>query len=339
MGDGKPATMPKVLGSTRTRQTQCITQILMKRKYPIVTDSYVNAAEAPLRLMAVHAHPDDESSKGAATTAKYAAEGVGVMVVSCTGGERGDLLNPSYQALHLNDQDIAALRQVEMANAAAILGVAHEWLGYEDSGYHEGDPADWVLPENSFAARSVEEEVEALVRVVRRFRPQVMTTYDENGGYPHPDHIRCHVVSLGAYRAAGDPDQFPDAGEPWTVLKLYYNIGFSYQRMMAINDAVVATGQESPFTEWIQRFKDNPRRDAFERATTHIPVAEFFQQRDDALRAHATQIDPDAHWFAVPPELERSVWPTEEFELADSRVASTVPESDLFAGLREPVRV
>ena len=300
-----------------------------------MTDRNVTAAQAELRLMAVHAHPDDESSKGAATTARYASEGVGVMVVSCTGGERGDLLNPSYQGMDMNIEDIAALRQVEMANAAEILGVAHEWLGYEDSGYHEGDPAEWVLPENSFAAHSPEEEIEALVRIVRRFRPQVMTTYDENGGYPHPDHIRCHVVSIGAYRAAGDPDQFPDAGEPWTVSKLYYNVGFSMKRMTAIHEAVLATGAESPYTEWIERFKSMDRKDSFERATTHIPVADFFQQRDDALRAHATQIDPNAHWFAVPHELERGVWSTEEYELADSRVPTELPEDDLFAGLRD----
>jgi mycothiol S-conjugate amidase len=304
-----------------------------------VIDRNTRAGQAPLRLMAVHAHPDDESSKGAATMAKYAAEGVGVMVVSCTGGERGDVLNPSYQAMHMNDADIAALRQVEMANAAEILGVAHEWLGYEDSGYHEGDPAAWELPANSFAMHSPEEEIERLVRIVRAFRPQVMTTYDENGGYPHPDHIRCHVVSVGAYRAAGDPDQFPDAGAPWTVSKLYYNVGFSLRRMVAINDAVVATGQESPFAEWIKRFEEHPRKDAYDRATTHIPVADFFQQRDDALRAHATQIDPDAHWFAVPHELEREVWPTEEFELADTKVESSIPETDLFAGVRDPARV
>ncbi len=285
--------------------------------------------------MAVHAHPDDESSKGAATTAKYVAEGVGVMVVSCTGGERGDVLNPSYQAMHLDLVDIAALRLVEMANAAEVLGVAHAWLGYQDSGYHEGDPAEWVLPDGCFAKESVDEEVEALVKLVREFKPQVMTTYDENGGYPHPDHIRCHVVSIGAYEAAGDPDQYPDAGPAWQVSKLYYNVGFSLSRMVAIHEAALAAGLESPFVEWIERFRAHPRPDAAERATTHIAVSDYFQQRDDALRAHATQIDPDAHWFAFPHEMEREVWPTEEYELAQSRVPSTLPETDLFAGLRE----
>ncbi|AZI59372.1 mycothiol conjugate amidase Mca [Nakamurella antarctica] len=285
--------------------------------------------------MAVHAHPDDESSKGAATLAKYSADGIGVMVVSCTGGERGDLLNPRFKDLHLDMEGIAELRREEMATAAQILGVAHEWLGYEDSGYHEGDPATWDLPENCFAHRDPEEEIEALVRIIRRFRPQVMTTYDESGGYPHPDHIRCHVVSLGAFEAAGDPARFPDAGEPWTVSKLYYNVGFSMKRMIAINDAVVATGVVSPYADWITRFTENPRPDPYERATTHIDVADYFQHRDDALKAHATQIDPDAHWFAVPHELEKQVWRTDDYELARASVPTSAPENDLFAGVRE----
>ncbi len=302
-----------------------------------MSDRNASAAAAPLRLMAVHAHPDDESSKGAATLAKYSADGVGVMVVSCTGGERGDLLNPRFKDLHLDLVDIAALRREEMATAAAILGVAHEWLGYEDSGYHEGDPALWDLPENSFAHRDPEEEIEALVKIVRRFRPQVMTTYDETGGYPHPDHIRCHVVSMGAFEAAGDPDRFPDAGEPWQVAKLYYNVGFSMKRMIAINDAVVASGVESPYLDWIKRFTENPRPDPYERATSHIDVGDYFQQRDDALKAHATQIDPDAHWFAVPHELEMSVWRNDDYELARSHIEISAPEDDLFAGIREQV--
>lgn len=293
------------------------------------------AAAASLRLMAVHAHPDDESSKGAATLARYVAEGAGVMVVSCTGGERGDVLNPALKSLEMDPDELAARRQVEMANAAAALGVAHEWLGYTDSGYHEGDPAGWELPAGSFAALDPDEEIEALVRIVRRFRPHVMTTYDEKGGYPHPDHIRCHVVAVGAFRAAGDSERYPDAGEPWTVSKLYYNVGFSLRRMRAIHDAVLAAGGTSPFAQWIDRATELGLPDNYLRATTHVEVSEFFGHRDDALRAHATQIDPDAHWFAVPRDMERSIWPTEEFELADSRVESTLPESDLFAGIRE----
>jgi mycothiol S-conjugate amidase len=297
-------------------------------------DRTAAALTAPLRLMAVHAHPDDESSKGAASLAKYATEGVGVVVVSCTGGERGDVLNPK---LAIDGVDVPALRITEMARAAEILGVAHVWLGYADSGYHEGPPESWELPADSFGALDADQEIAALVKVVRQFRPHVMTTYDENGGYPHPDHIRCHVVSVGAFEAAGDPEAYPDAGEPWQPLKLYYNVGFSRERILAINSAVKERTGEGPFDEWIQRFSEHPRPDPASRITTRVPVADFFQIRDAALKAHETQIDPDSHWFAIPHDLEAEIWGTDDYELARSLVDAPLPEDDLFAGVRQRV--
>lgn len=179
--------------------------------------------------MAVHAHPDDESSKGAATTARYADEGHDVLVVTLTGGERGSILNPAMDTPGVLER-IHEIRREEMAAAARALGVRQHWLGFVDSGLPEGDPLP-PLPEGSFALVPLEEATEALVRVVREFKPHVMTTYDETGGYPHPDHIRCHEVSMAAFEAAGDPERFPDAGEPWTPLKLYYDHGFSMKRM------------------------------------------------------------------------------------------------------------
>ena len=152
--------------------------------------------------MAVHAHPDDESSKGAATTARYADEGARVMVVTLTGGERGDILNPAMDLPEVHGR-MAEIRRDEMAKAAEILGVEHHWLGFVDSGLPEGDPLP-PLPDGCLGVVPLEEPIEALVRVIRKFRPHVMTTYDENGGYPHPDHIRCHEVSVAAYEAAGD---------------------------------------------------------------------------------------------------------------------------------------
>jgi mycothiol S-conjugate amidase len=150
-----------------------------------------------LRLMAVHAHPDDESSKGAATMARYVDEGHDVLVVSCTGGERGDILNPRLaDDIHIQ-RDLPRVRREEMARAQEILGVQHTWLGFVDSGLPEGDPLP-PLPEGCFALEPLEVTTEALVREIRRFRPHVMTTYDENGGYPHPDHIMCHTVSMAA---------------------------------------------------------------------------------------------------------------------------------------------
>ncbi|ROS23028.1 mycothiol S-conjugate amidase [Cellulomonas sp. PhB150] len=287
-----------------------------------------------LRLMAVHAHPDDESSKGAATTARYAAEGVDVLVVSCTGGERGDVLNPSYGPLEGGLDVIRAVREQEMAAAAAALGVRQHWLGFVDSGLPEGDPLP-PLPEGCFALVPLEEASAPLVELVREFRPHVITTYDPSGGYPHPDHIMCHRVSAEAYAAAGDPERYVGRGEPWTPLKLYYNHGFSMRRMRAVHEAIIAAGRESPFGEWIEsrQAAEIPEREV----TTRIECAEYFDQRDAALRAHATQIDPDGFFFAVPRAVEVAQWSTEEYELADSRVPTDLPEDDLFAGIRETV--
>jgi mycothiol S-conjugate amidase len=283
--------------------------------------------------MHVHAHPDDESSKGAATTAKYVAEGVDVHVVTCTGGERGSILNPAMDRPEVLE-NMAAIRREEMDRAREILGVRQDWLGFVDSGWPEGDPPP-PLPEGCFGLVPLEEATERLVRLVREFRPHVMTTYDENGGYPHPDHVMCHKVSVAAFDAAGDPDRFPDAGEPWQPLKLYYHHSFHRTRTQALHDAMVARGMESPYAERLEEWKPDPEHDA--RITTRVPCAEYFPVRDQALLAHATQIDPHGAWFACPLEVHQEAWPTEDYELAKSLVTSELPEDDLFAGIREEV--
>ncbi len=287
-----------------------------------------------LRLMAVHAHPDDESSKGAATMARYVAEGHEVMVVACTGGEAGSILNPAMDRPDVLE-NMAAIRREEMARAAEILGVRHRWLGFVDSGLPEGDPLP-PLPEGCFALTPLEESTPPLVEVIREFRPHVIITYDENGGYPHPDHIRCHEVSVAAFEAAGDPDRYPELGEPWQPLKLYYSHGFSRAKLLAFHEALLAAGLESPYAEWLAGWGED-RPDVMERVTTRVECADWFPVRDEALKAHATQIDPESRWFAVPLEMQREVWPTEEYELARSLVDSTLPEDDLFAGVREKV--
>jgi mycothiol S-conjugate amidase len=283
-----------------------------------------------LRLMAVHAHPDDESSKGAATMARYADEGARVLVVTLTGGERGDILNPAMDLPEVHGR-IHEIRIDEMAKAAEVLGVEQLWLGFVDSGLPEGDPPP-PLPEGCFALEPLEVPTEALVRVIREFKPHVMTTYDENGGYPHPDHIRCHEVSVAAYEAAGDYRLFPDAGTPWNVSKLYYNHGFLRQRMQVLQDEFAKHGQEGPFAKWLEKW--DPDDDLLsKRVTTRIECSKYFAQRDEALLAHATQIDPKSFFFTTPMEWQQRLWPTEEFELARSRVPVSLPETDLFAGI------
>jgi mycothiol S-conjugate amidase len=285
-----------------------------------------------LRLMAVHAHPDDESSKGAATMAKYVSEGVDVLVATCTGGERGSILNPKLQGDPYIEANIHEVRAKEMDEAREILGVRQAWLGFVDSGLPEGDPLP-PLPQECFALKDVHEAAGALVKLIREFKPHVITTYDEDGGYPHPDHIMTHKISVVAFDAAGDPDTYREAGEPWQPLKLYYNQSFSRPRTVALHEALLARGMESPYGTWLERWKEFQR---VERTlTTHVPCAEFFPIRDKALIAHATQIDPDGGWFRVPMEIQQAVWPTEDYELAKSLVDTTLPEDDLFAGIRE----
>jgi mycothiol S-conjugate amidase len=282
------------------------------------------AADSALRLMCVHAHPDDESSKGAATMARYAAEGVDVLVVTLTDGSRGSVLNPAMDRPEVL-ADITAVRAAEMDRAREILGVRQVFLGFVDSGLPEGDPLP-PLPDGCFAVGDLEEQTEALVRVVRQQRPHVMTTYDEH---------RCHEVSVAAFEAAGDPDRFPDAGDPWQPSKLYYNLTFHKSRLEKLHQAMLAAKMESPYAEWLVTWEDKPG-DA-ERLTTSVPCAEYFPVRDAALIAHATQVDPTGRWFSCPIELQQETWPYEDFQLARSLVDTALPEDDLFAGVRERV--
>jgi mycothiol S-conjugate amidase len=281
--------------------------------------------------MCVHAHPDDESSKGAATMAKYVREGVDVLVVTLTDGSRGSVLNPALEHDPAVLENIAEVRAQEMDRARDLLGVRQVFMGYVDSGLPEGDPLP-PLPEGCFALGDLEEQTAALVELVRKERPHVMTTYDETGGYPHPDHIRCHEVALAAFEAAGDPTRFPGAGEPWQPAKLYYNVSWSKGRLVALHEAMLERGLESPYAEWLERWED--RAEDTDRVTTRVECADLFPVRDAALLAHETQVDPNGWFFKVPLQVQQEVWPTEDFQLARSHVPVTRPESDLFEGLR-----
>jgi mycothiol S-conjugate amidase len=288
------------------------------------------APDETLRMMAVHAHPDDESSKGAGSTARYAREGIQVTVVTCTGGERGDILNPKLVGDADIARDLSAVRRREMAAAQEILGVDHEWLGFIDSGLPEGDPLP-PLPEGSFATLPAEEAARPLVEAIRRLRPHVLTTYDENGGYPHPDHIQTNRISVAAFDLAADPAFAPELGEAWEIPKLYYINGFHRQRFAAITRHLRAAGTpHEELEQMLERFDEGADR----LLTTRIDVREYLGLRDDALRAHATQVDPDGPFFRIGHDIETEAWGTEDYELHISRIGVKLPEDDLFAGLR-----
>jgi mycothiol S-conjugate amidase len=293
--------------------------------------------QGPLRLMAVHAHPDDESSKGAATMARYVREGVEVLVATLTGGERGDVLNPAMDRPEVH-ADLPRLRRDEMARAREILGVRQQFLGFTDSGLPEGDPKP-PLPAGCFALTPLGEAARPLVQAVREFRPHVMLAYDESGGYPHPDHVMAHKVAVEAFEAAADPDRYPGTGEPWQPLKLYYFASFHWAKYVALHTELLRRGLESPYVKMFEeREKDPERRNRRElELTTRVPCGDFFEVRDRALLAHATQIDPKSFWFACPLEVQREAWPTEDYHLARSLADTELPEDDLFAGVRERV--
>jgi mycothiol S-conjugate amidase len=281
----------------------------------------------PRTLLAVHAHPDDESSKGAGTMARYADQGVRVVVVTCTGGEAGEILNPAMDRPGVLER-MPELRRQELAKALEILNVtAHHWLGYRDSGMADSETNGHP---DAFANADLEEATGRLVALVRAERPQVVLTYDEHGGYPHPDHIRTHQVTMAAFEAAGDPDRYPEAGPPYQPLKLYYHATFSRAHLELIHKGAVERGIESPFAKWLDEEDDGVPDPV---VTAQVNVGPWLARRRDALIAHATQIDPNSFWFAVPDEVMAEIYPWEDFTLARSLVAVPERETDLFEGI------
>ena len=293
-----------------------------------------------LRLMAVHAHPDDESSKGAATMAKYVREGAEVLVATMTGGERGDILNPAMNRPEVK-ANMTAIRRQEMDRAREILGVRQKFMGFIDSGLPEGDPKP-PLPDGCFARMPLDVAAAPLVQAVREFRPHVILAYDEDGGYPHPDHVMAHKVAVEAFEAAGDPDAYPGTGEPWQPLKMYYFVSFHQEKYVAMHEEMLRSGMDSPYVKIFEEREERLRKRAelglkdWE-ITTKVDTAAYFEIRDQALLAHATQIDPNSSWFACPIDIQRAAWPTEDYHLARSLVDTELPEDDLFAGVRESV--
>jgi mycothiol S-conjugate amidase len=294
-------------------------------------------------ILTVHAHPDDEASKGAPTLAKYHAAGARTVLVCCTGGEEGDLQNPGLrepgQPFHGLDADaekalVASMRPAELARSAEVIGFDEVvMLGYRDSGMAGCDANGHP---GCFHRADLDEATGRLVAIIRRVRPQVLITYsDEQQGYPHPDHLRVHDISVLAFDRAGDPAWYPEAGTPFQPLKLYYTT-WSRRRLVAVHEGLLKHRGESPFDEkWFER------PDTDHRVTTHIDIAEFIWARTESLRAHATQVDPTAaFWFGLSDAELAEAYPWEDWILAKSLV-SDIPsgergdamEDDLFAGI------
>ncbi len=308
-----------------------------------MTEHAAAPADGRLSLLTVHAHPDDEASKGAPTLARYHAEGIYTVLVCCTGGEEGDLQNPTLREegqafFGLSPEEeralVTELRAGELAASAAIIGFDEvEMLGYRDSGMADTEPNEHP---DSFHQADLDEATGRLVAVIRRTRPQVIITYgDDQSGYPHPDHLRVHDISVLAFERAGDPDWYADLGEPFAPSKLYYSV-WARERIVAVHEAILAATGESPFdADWL----DRPSHD--HRITTKIDVSGYLWAREQALKAHATQVDPTAAWwFGVDNDTMAEIYPWEDWILARSLVGP-IPgvgeERDLFAGISERV--
>ena len=281
-------------------------------------------AERERRLLTIHAHPDDETTKGGGSVARYAAEGVGAVLVCCTGGEAGSVLNPA-----LDRPEVAArlpeIRREELIAASQHLGYQRVWmLGYHDSNMPASDEP------GTFAAAPLQEAAYALVRLIRQEKPHVVVTYSDNQrGYQHPDPLRVHDATVPAYQAAGDPSLYPELGPAWAPQKLYYTL-WSRAQLMAQHEAFLRCGLTSPFNP--DRWKRRPSMDY--RLTTKIFVGDYWDQVQEALQAYKTQIDPASpYWFGLPPEVARVTYPYEDYILAQSLNPGTLPEDDLFAGV------
>ncbi len=308
----------------------------------------VQAMAADWTIMTVHAHPDDEASKGAPTLAKYHEQGVHTVLVCCTGGEEGDLQNPTLrepgQPFHdlTPEQErelVVSMRPGELDASAKVIGFDEViMLGYRDSGMADTPPNEHP---DCFHQADLDEATGRLVAHIRRTKPQVLITYsDDQQGYPHPDHLRVHDISVLAFDRAGDPDWYPEAGAPFQPLKLYYST-WSRRRLVAIHEGLLRHKGESPFDEaWFER------PDTDHRVTTRVDIGDYFWARTGALKAHATQVDPTAaFWFGLTDEQLRDVYPWEDWILARSLVGD-IPdpyadggeyEHDLFDGVASEV--
>jgi mycothiol S-conjugate amidase len=290
--------------------------------------------DAPLCLLTIHAHPDDEASKGAGTVAKYHAEGVRTVLVCCTGGEEGDILNPAMDLPEIRD-NIGEIRRRELDAAAAAIGYGTvHMLGYRDSGMADSESNNH--PE-CFAMAPLDEAVDRLVAIIRAERPQVIVTYpDDQGAYQHPDHLRVYDITHPGVDRAADPAYRPDLGAPWQVAKIYFT-SWSRARIQARHDAFLELGLESPYDDrWFER----PDRD--DQITTKISIEGYTDARREGLLAHATQIDPTSNfWFGLPVEVDRGIYPVDDYQLATGTAAIADGEefeNDLFAGLRSEAR-
>ncbi|MGA8846200.1 MAG: N-acetyl-1-D-myo-inositol-2-amino-2-deoxy-alpha-D-glucopyranoside deacetylase [Nocardioides sp.] len=297
------------------------------------------------RLLLVHAHPDDESIGQGATMAKYVAEGRGVTLVTCTAGEMGEILVPELEHLAADrDDGLGEHRRGELADAMAALGVSdHRFLGgfgtYRDSGMKWHDDghavAADVIHDNAFWRADLTEAANHLVAVIREVRPQVLVTYDDFGGYGHPDHIQAHRVATYAVSLAAVPSYRVDLGEAWDVAKIYWG-AMSESRMRAGLRAIRAAGDTTSFEGMDPEGPLPHFITADDLLSAEVDAQEYVDAKMAALTAHRTQITTDGPFFALSNNVGSTAWGCEYYRIAKGEHGPLGPEgreTDLFAGL------
>jgi N-acetyl-1-D-myo-inositol-2-amino-2-deoxy-alpha-D-glucopyranoside deacetylase len=286
------------------------------------------------RLLLVHAHPDDETIGTGATMAKYAAEGAHVTLITCTLGEEGEILVPELAHLAADrDGGLGEHRIAELAGAMQVLGVTdHRFLGgpgrWRDSGMMGTAPND---APGAFWQADVDDAVGELVRVIREVRPQVVVSYDDNGGYGHPDHIQAHRVAVAAFEAAGDVARFPGTGEAWAPSKFYEAV-IPVSTLRLAFEAMQELGEEAPFG--VTSPDELPFGVPDDEVTTAVDGSDYLDVKMDAMRAYPTQIAVDGMFFALSNDLGQGTFGIEHYRLARGVMApGAEQETDLFAGV------
>ncbi|MCW2620486.1 MAG: 1D-myo-inosityl-2-acetamido-2-deoxy-alpha-D-glucopyranoside deacetylase [Frankiales bacterium] len=326
------------------RLSDDVEQAVLAEAEAAVDDAAVGMDLSPMdrarRLLLVHAHPDDEVIGTGATMAKYASEGVGVTLVTCTLGEEGEVLVPELAHLASDRQDALGPHRIdELAVAMEALRIKdHRFLGgpgrWRDSGMMGTEQNERP---DCFWQAGLAEPVRALVAVLREVRPQVVVTYDENGGYGHPDHIQAHRVTVAAFDASADPAYAPELGEPWRPIKLYWTT-MPNSVLQAGIDQLRALGDEAAFGG-VERAEDLPFGVSDDLVTTEVDAGEHYDAKMAAMRSYPTQISVDGPFFALSNNVGQQAFGTEHYILARGpRGPGSGPydrESDLFGGLDE----
>ncbi len=278
-----------------------------------------------LSLLGVFAHPDDEQTVSG-VFASAAAEGIKTGLVCATRGELGEISDPSLAT----PNNLGVVREGEMRAASAVLGIKYLWfLDYRDSGMMgtpgNEDPASFYKADDA-------EALERLIKIIREFRPTVMVTFNSTGGYGHPDHTTIHHLTTRAFHAAADPNLYPEAGEPWQTVRLYYS-SFPRSRIKQLGQWLEDHHIDLGFNTVDPEFLGMP-----DKMVTHsVDTSEWVPIKERSLSMHRTQNDPNSMFNQMPAEIMSEFRSKEHFSLAAGTPLPDTPEasSDLFAGLRD----